>query len=88
MSVVGPRPERPELDADIERGVEDWPSRWFVKPGLTVLAQINDVTGHEPDRKLRYNLEYIRKQSFWFDLKIVIRQIWQVFGDVVETIRS
>ena len=88
MSVVGPRPERPELDADIERGVEDWPSRWFVKPGLTGLAQINDATGHEPDRKLRYDLEYIRKQSFWFDLKIVIRQVWQVLGDVVETVRS
>ena len=56
--------------------------------GLTGLAQINDATGHEPDRKLRYDLEYIRKQSFWFDLKIVIRQIWQVFGDVVETIRA
>jgi lipopolysaccharide/colanic/teichoic acid biosynthesis glycosyltransferase len=64
MSVVGPRPERPEPDADIERDVEDWPSRWFVKPGLTGLAQINDATGHEPDRKLRYDLEYIRKQSF------------------------
>lgn len=88
MSVVGPRPERPELDADIERGVEDWPSRWFVKPGLTGLAQINDATGHEPDRKLRYDLEYIRKQSFWFDLKIVIRQVWQVLGDVLETTRS
>jgi lipopolysaccharide/colanic/teichoic acid biosynthesis glycosyltransferase len=64
MSVVGPRPERPELDADIERGVEDWHSRWFLKPGLTGLAQIYDATGHEPGRKLRYDLEYIRKQSF------------------------
>ena len=88
MSVVGPRAERPELDADIERGVEDWPSRWFVKPGLTGLAQINDATGHEPDRKLRYDLEYIRKQSFWLDLKIVIRQVWKVLGDVKDTIVS
>lgn len=58
------------------RGVEDWPSRWFVNPGLTGLAQINDATSHEPDRKLRYDLEYVRKQSFWFDLEIVVRQIW------------
>jgi lipopolysaccharide/colanic/teichoic acid biosynthesis glycosyltransferase len=33
-------------------------------------------------------LEYIRKQSLWFDLKIVIRQVWQVLGYVVETARS
>ena len=78
MSVVGPRPERPELDAEIEEGVEDWRRRWFVKPGLTGLAQINDATGAEPDAKLRYDIEYIRRQSFWFDLKIVVRQLWQV----------
>ena len=83
MSVVGPRPERPTLDADIEQNVRDWRKRWFVKPGLTGLAQINDATGHEPERKLRYDLEYIRKQSFWFDLKIVIRQLYQVGIDAV-----
>jgi len=83
MSVVGPRPERPELDADIERGLDEWRRRWFVKPGLTGLAQINGATGHDPGEKLRYDVEYIRRQSFWFDLKIVIRQIWQVLGDLV-----
>jgi lipopolysaccharide/colanic/teichoic acid biosynthesis glycosyltransferase len=75
MSVVGPRPERPELDQDIEKGVGEWRSRWFVKPGLTGLAQVNDATGYDPEQKLQYDIEYIRKQSFWFDLKIVIRQI-------------
>ncbi|MFB6141783.1 MAG: sugar transferase [Halorientalis sp.] len=84
MSTVGPRPERPELDDDIEDGVEDWPTRWFVKPGLTGWAQVHDVTGHEPDRKLRYDLEYIREQSFWFDLQIVVRQVWLVVRDVSE----
>ncbi len=87
MSVVGPRPERPELDVDMERGAEKWRSRWFVKPGLTGLAQINDATGHDPQEKLRYDVEYIRRQSFWFDVKIVIRQVWDVLGDVVETVR-
>ncbi|ELZ43756.1 sugar transferase [Halorubrum californiense DSM 19288] len=84
MSVVGPRPERPHIDADIQHGVDDWPKRWFVKPGLTGLAQINDVTGKEPNRKIRYDLQYIKRQSFSFDIKIVIRQIWKVFVDVVE----
>lgn len=84
MSVVGPRPERPELDTEIQSDGVDWSKRWFVKPGLTGLAQIHDVTGHEPAMKLRYDLNYIRKQSFWFDLKIVIRQIWKVVFDIKE----
>jgi lipopolysaccharide/colanic/teichoic acid biosynthesis glycosyltransferase len=86
MSVVGPRPERPTLDRDIELDVEAWRSRWFVKPGLTGLAQINDATAYEPEEKLRYDIEYIRQQSFWFDLQIVIRQIWQVLQDSYETL--
>jgi exopolysaccharide biosynthesis polyprenyl glycosylphosphotransferase len=88
MSVVGPRPERPELDIDMETNVDDWRKRWFVKPGLTGLAQINGVTGHEPEKKLRYDIEYIKRQSFWFDLKIVTRQVWQVVGDLVEMMFS
>ncbi|WP_458189886.1 sugar transferase [Haladaptatus sp. NG-WS-4] len=82
MSVVGPRPERPELDSDIETGVVEWRKRWFIKPGLTGLAQISDATGHEPAKKLRYDIEYIRRQSFWFDIQIVTRQIWQVVRDI------
>ena len=82
MSVVGPRPERPELDADIERGVGQWRRRWFVKPGLTGLAQIRGATGHEPAAKLRHDIEYIRRQSFWFDFKIVLRQLWDVGTDI------
>jgi len=87
MSVVGPRPERPALDADIEQGVVDWRRRWFVKPGLTGLAQINDVTGVEPSEKLKYDLQYIRQQSVWFDVKIVIRQVWKVFDDFVHLLK-
>ncbi|SDJ70027.1 Sugar transferase involved in LPS biosynthesis (colanic, teichoic acid) [Halovenus aranensis] len=86
MSVVGPRPERPQLDTDIEQGVGNWRRRWFVRPGLTGLAQINDATGAEPEEKLRFDLLYIRKQSFWFDLKIVIRQLWMVGTDAVNVV--
>lgn len=82
MSVVGPRPERPVLDSEIHDSVISWRKRWFVKPGLTGLAQINDATGHEPKKKLRYDLEYVRKRSLWFDLEIVIRQVWSVLKDL------
>jgi lipopolysaccharide/colanic/teichoic acid biosynthesis glycosyltransferase len=88
MSVVGPRPERPELDDEIEEGTEKWRRRWFVKPGLTGLAQINGVTGFDPEEKLRYDIAYIRQQSFWFDLKILVRQLWMVGEDVVEVLKD
>ncbi|MBX0297885.1 sugar transferase [Haloarcula nitratireducens] len=87
MSVVGPRPERPKLDSDIQVGVVDWQKRWFVKPGLTGLAQVNSVTGHEPNEKIRWDLEYVRDQSFRYDLKLVIRQIWKVGVDVYVTLQ-
>ncbi|USZ67390.1 sugar transferase [Halorussus salilacus] len=83
MSVVGPRPAITELEPEYVSEVDIWRQRWFVKPGLTGLAQVNDATGKEPDRKIKYDVEYIRKQSLRFDLKIVLRQFWQVFEDVV-----
>jgi lipopolysaccharide/colanic/teichoic acid biosynthesis glycosyltransferase len=86
MSVVGPRPERPALDEDIERDVGTWRRRWFVKPGLTGLAQVRGVTGHDPAEKLRDDVAYIRRQSFWFDLKLVSRQVYQVLEDVREVL--
>jgi exopolysaccharide biosynthesis polyprenyl glycosylphosphotransferase len=87
MSVVGPRPERPELDDDIQRSVRTWQQRWFVKPGLTGLAQINDAASTEPAEKLRYDVAYIRNQSFWFDLRILLRQLWMVVEDAATFLR-
>jgi lipopolysaccharide/colanic/teichoic acid biosynthesis glycosyltransferase len=86
MSVVGPRPERPEIDMEIKTTEVDWSKRWFIKPGLTGLAQINNATGHEPRAKLQYDIQYIREQSFVYDLKVVIRQIWMVILDAVSVV--
>jgi exopolysaccharide biosynthesis polyprenyl glycosylphosphotransferase len=88
MSVVGPRPERPELDDDLRRSVHTWQQRWFVRPGLTGLAQINDAASTEPAEKLRYDVAYIRNQSFWFDLRILLRQLWMVAEDAAGFIRQ
>lgn len=82
MSVVGPRAVWTDEEALLEQQAVRWRKRWFVKPGLTGLAQINDVSSTDPERKLRYDLEYIREQSFWFDMKIVIRQVWLALTDV------
>lgn len=83
MSVVGPRAAWTDEELLLEEEVSEWPQRWFVKPGLTGLAQINGATSETPEEKLRYDIEYIRKQSFGFDLKIVVRQMWIVFQDLV-----
>lgn len=87
MSVVGPRPERPEIDAQIVASVSKWPQRWFVKPGLTGLAQVNDATSFSPEQKLEWDLEYIRRQSFVFDLRLVGRQIRIVLRDALGLVR-
>lgn len=81
MSVVGPRAVWTDEEHHLEASVSNWRKRWFVKPGLTGLAQVNGVSSTDPDQKLRYDIEYIREQSFWFDLKIVTRQIYGVVID-------
>jgi lipopolysaccharide/colanic/teichoic acid biosynthesis glycosyltransferase len=86
MSVVGPRAVWIEEEHLLEDESLEWRKRWFVKPGLTGLAQINGVTSLEPKEKLQYDLRYVREQSFQYDLKIVVRQIWIVLIDVFKTL--
>jgi exopolysaccharide biosynthesis polyprenyl glycosylphosphotransferase len=75
MSVVGPRPERPEYLALLEREVPFWSRRLLLKPGITGWAQIhlgytNDVSGAAS--KLSYDLYYLKHRSLAFDLLILI----------------
>ncbi|MBZ6496470.1 sugar transferase [Natrinema longum] len=84
MSIVGPRPAQTELESEFESEAIEWRQRWFVKPGLTGLAQINDATSQEPTEKVQYDLQYIRNQSLLLDLKILLRQLWKVVEDVAE----
>jgi Undecaprenyl-phosphate glucose phosphotransferase len=80
MSLVGPRPERPEL---IERFREDWRGymlRQHVKAGITGWAQVNGHRGQSSLRKrLQYDLFYIRHWSLGFDLKILWLTLFRGF---------
>jgi lipopolysaccharide/colanic/teichoic acid biosynthesis glycosyltransferase len=78
MSLVGPRPERPEFVYLLGREIPFYQSRHVVKPGLTGWAQIRYGYGNSTGdalRKLQYDLYYIRHQSFMFDLLIMARTI-------------
>jgi polysaccharide biosynthesis protein PslA len=88
MSAVGPRAVWTDEENVFESDISGWRKRWFVKPGLTGLAQVNDVSSTEPRTKLEYDIEYIRNQSFWFDVNIVAREIWNTLFDVYTLIRD
>jgi lipopolysaccharide/colanic/teichoic acid biosynthesis glycosyltransferase len=78
MNIVGPRPERPTIFAELRGHIAEYPLRQRAKPGITGLAQIN----HHYDRslddvrtKVSYDLEYIRRQSLREDLRIMLKTI-------------
>jgi exopolysaccharide biosynthesis polyprenyl glycosylphosphotransferase len=78
MSFVGPRPERPEFVASLEKAIPYYAWRHAVRPGLTGWAQINYPYGSSVEdsvRKLEYDLYYIRNFSLGTDLFIVLRTI-------------
>lgn len=75
MSLVGPRPERPELFENLSRKMPDFEMRLAIKPGLTGLAQIQN--GYDTDlesiqRKLDYDLAYIEQMSLGLDCKLLL----------------
>lgn len=80
MSLVGPRPERPEL---IDRFREDWRGymlRQHVKAGMTGWAQVNGLRGQSSLRKrLQYDLFYVKNWSLGFDLKILWLTLFRGF---------
>jgi lipopolysaccharide/colanic/teichoic acid biosynthesis glycosyltransferase len=74
MNIVGPRPERPTIFADLRENIPEYPMRQRVKPGITGWAQINqcyDVSMDCVREKVRYDLEYLRRQSIAEDLRIM-----------------
>jgi lipopolysaccharide/colanic/teichoic acid biosynthesis glycosyltransferase len=82
MNIVGPRPERPTIFAELRQHIAEYPQRQRAKPGITGLAQINhhyDRSMEDVRTKVRYDLEYIRRRSLWEDLRIMLQTIPVVF---------
>jgi lipopolysaccharide/colanic/teichoic acid biosynthesis glycosyltransferase len=75
MSLVGPRPERPELVERILRDVPDFDLRSLVRPGIAGLAQVSSEYDTRPEVKLRYDLMYMCDWSVWLDLRLLLRAV-------------
>lgn len=72
MSVVGPRPERPELTSEYEKEMPEFSYRLKVKAGLTGYAQVTGVYDTSPYDKLKMDLMYIENYSLRMDLQIIL----------------
>ncbi|MES2496725.1 MAG: TIGR03013 family XrtA/PEP-CTERM system glycosyltransferase [Pseudomonadota bacterium] len=78
MSFVGPRPERPEFVAELEKQIPFYAERHMVKPGITGWAQINYPYGASLDdarHKLEYDLYYTKNYSPFLDLLIILQTV-------------
>lgn len=83
MSVIGPRPERPELVRQLEEQIPFYRIRHAIKPGITGWAQVNHRYANSiPDTlvKLQYDLYYVKYRSFYLDLLITCRSIATVLS--------
>jgi lipopolysaccharide/colanic/teichoic acid biosynthesis glycosyltransferase len=72
MSVVGPRPERPELTEQYEKEMPEFDFRLKVKAGLTGYAQVTGVYDTTPYDKLKMDLMYIENYSLRMDIQIIL----------------
>lgn len=83
MSLVGPRPERPNFVRELSHEIDDYGLRLEAKPGITGLAQVKgsyDTSPATVARKLKMDVEYIEKWSLWLDIKILFKTVWVVLS--------
>jgi exopolysaccharide biosynthesis polyprenyl glycosylphosphotransferase len=78
MSLIGPRPERPEFDSQLASEIPYYTLRYLVRPGITGWAQVSYPYGasvKDAYEKLSYDLYYIKNYSIWLDLTITFKTI-------------
>ncbi len=83
MSLVGPRPHPNALNEQFRQKVEGYMLRHKVKPGITGLAQVSGWRGEtdtpeKMEKRIEFDLHYIRDWSLWLDVKILLRTVWVV----------
>ena len=83
MSLIGPRPERPEFIPDLERALPSYRQRLNVRPGVTGLAQVQlppDTDIESVRRKLAHDLFYVRRLGPWMDLRLLVCTAFYAIG--------
>lgn len=83
MSLVGPRPERPQIMTKLIEDIPRFPERLQVKPGITGIAQIYcgyDETVDDAREKLRYDLMYVKNSTFRYDVQIMFKTVWMIIN--------
>lgn len=78
MSVIGPRPERPEFVKELMKSIPFYETRLIIKPGLTGWAQVNAKYANSKNdtiEKLQYDLYYIKERSLFLDFRIIVKTI-------------
>jgi lipopolysaccharide/colanic/teichoic acid biosynthesis glycosyltransferase len=83
MSLVGPRPERPEFVPTLEKAIPGYRDRLLVKPGVTGLAQVRldaDTDLESVRRKLKYDIYYVRHLNLWMDLRLIVCTAFHMAG--------
>lgn len=78
MSLIGPRPERPEFIESLKENIPFYETRHIIKPGLTGWAQVNAKyasSENESMEKLQFDLYYIKERSLYLDFRIMVKTI-------------
>lgn len=79
MSIVGPRPERPEIEAEYLKELPEFGLRLQVRAGLTGYAQVFGKYNTTPEDKLKLDLLYINQRSVLMDLKLIFYTVKILF---------
>ena len=82
MSLVGPRPERPELIKEIKKELPGFDKRLQVKAGLTGFAQVYGDYEIETDKKLRYDMYYIKHFSLLLDMRLLYLTLGKILSEI------
>src|SRR5262249_35721887 len=83
MSLIGPRPERPEFVPQLAQLLPRYEERLRVRPGLTGLAQVHLPPDSDLDgvrRKLAHDLYYVQRVGFWLDLRILFSTVLHILA--------